>query len=492
MSDNSKKTEILLVEDSPSLSAVYQGYLNTDGFNVQAVSNGSDALQSLEQSAFDVVLLDLRLPDMTGMDVLKTIHDRGWRCSVIIITAHGSVDIAIEAMRFGAVDFVAKPFDATRLHVTLDNVLEKRRLSHMVEHYRKTFDRDRFHSFVGNSLPMQAVFRIIESAAPSKATVFITGESGTGKELTAEALHLESERRDKPFIALNCAAIPNELMESEIFGHVKGAFTGAVGSREGAASRANGGTLFLDELCEMDLELQSKLLRFIQSGTFQRVGGSKEETVDVRFVCATNRDPLAEVKEGRFREDLYYRLNVIPVHLPPLNQREGDIMLIASEMLRRMSKEEGKPFRGFSSTVVDIFERYSWPGNVRELENVIRNIVVLNTAELVNNEMLPAQLQDQLSLAGSTSPDTVAHSVLTGNESERDSLAEVDDVIQADAGLNDAVSSTADIQPLWLEEKQVIERAIGLCDGNIPRAAAFLEISASTIYRKRQSWEEKN
>ena len=488
---NTRIQEVLLIEDSPSLAVVYQGYMNGGEYQVSSVSNGSEALAALEKSVPDVVLLDLHLPDMSGMAILKTIHEHGWNCSVIIITAHGSVETAVEAMRYGAVDFVAKPFDATRLRVTLDNVVEKRQLSNMVDHYRKTFDRERFHSFIGNSLPMQAVFRIIESAASSRATVFVTGESGTGKELTAEALHLESQRSDKPFVAINCAAIPRDLMESEIFGHLKGAFTGAVSNRDGAATRADGGTLFLDEICELDLDLQSKLLRFIQTGTFQRVGDSKEQKVDVRFVCATNRDPLSEVKAGRFREDLYYRLNVIPVHLPPLNERDNDILLIANEMLLRIAREESKSFCRLSNEVSNIFKQYAWPGNVRELENTIRNIVVLNNGDVVSQQMLPPQLLDGISLSENMN-------LLTDNDSlSSDDYLETDIVesIHMPGAINDQ-SALADlgsdmIRPLWLEEKDIIKRAIRLCDDNVPKAAAFLGISASTIYRKLQAWERK-
>ena len=245
------------------------------------------------------VLLDLKLPDMDGMEVLRRLRSDGINCPVIVITAHGSLTVAVEAMRDGASDFIVKPFSADRLKVTLSNLLEKQDLEQIVQTYQETIDRRSFEGFIGSSLGMQAVYRIIEGAAASKATVFVTGESGTGKELCAQAIHNRSPRRNKPFIALNCAAIPKDLIESEIFGHVKGAFTGAVATRDGAASQANGGTLFLDEICEMDPNLQSKLLRFIQTGTLQKVGSNKPETVDIRFVCATNKNPLDEVKAGR-------------------------------------------------------------------------------------------------------------------------------------------------------------------------------------------------
>mgnify|MGYP002146016108 CR=1 FL=1 len=269
------KPRVLLVEDTRSLAVVYEQYLAQDGYEVQLADCGQQALAQLLASPPPVVLLDLELPDMSGMDILQQITERQLPCSVVVITAHGSVDVAVEAMRCGAFDFLTKPFDGKRLCATARNALKHQQLSSLVAQYRENFERSSFAGFIGASMAMQAVYRIIESAAPSKATVFITGESGTGKEVCAEAIHQCSPRRDQPFIALNCAAIPHDLMESEIFGHVKGSFTGAQGDRKGAASLADGGTLFLDEICEMDLDLQSKLLRFIQTGTLQRVGSGK-------------------------------------------------------------------------------------------------------------------------------------------------------------------------------------------------------------------------
>jgi transcriptional regulator with PAS, ATPase and Fis domain len=239
---------------------------------------------------------------------------------------------------------------------------------------------------------MRSVFRVIEAAAASKASVFITGESGTGKEVAAEAIHRLSARRDRPIVALNCAAVPRELMESEIFGHVKGSFSGAVADRDGAATLANGGTLFLDELCDMHIDLQAKLLRFLQSESFRRVGGAELEKVDLRFICATNKEPLEEVAEGRLREDLYYRLHVIPIYLPPLRERGDDVIELAEHFLASLALEEGKAFAGLSEEVKVAFRAYDWPGNVRQLQNVIRNIVVMNAGEMVTIDMVPPPL----------------------------------------------------------------------------------------------------
>lgn len=455
---------ILLVEDTLSLAVVYQQYLIQAGYEVVMAQCGQTALEVLQTQLVHLILLDLELPDMDGMDILKQVTEQQLPCAVVVITAHGSADVAVEAMRLGAFDFLTKPFDSKRLCTTVHNGLQHQQLRSLVDQYRENFERQSFVGFIGASMPMQAVYRIIESAAPSKATVFITGESGTGKEVCAEAIHKCSPRKDQSFVALNCAAIPHDLMESEIFGHMKGAFTGAVSDRKGAASLADGGTLFLDEICEMDLDLQSKLLRFIQTGSFQKVGSGKTESVDVRFVCATNRDPLAEVKAGRFREDLYYRLHVIPLTLPPLRERGEDILLLARELLQRYAGEEGRRFVDFSPEAARVLLDYPWPGNVRELQNVIRNTVVLNDGERVEVSMLPPPL----GLPMRTPVQSVASSSMS---------------IPAEQLIRE-------VRPLWIVEKEAIEHAISECDGNIPKAAALLEISPSTIYRKKQAWEE--
>jgi two-component system repressor protein LuxO len=456
---------VLLVEDSLSLATAYMGYLAKQPYRVTHVMTGREALEVIESQTPNAVLLDLELPDMNGRKILEHIREQAIPTAVIVITAHGSVDVAVEVMRAGAVDFVEKPFTADRLVVTLKNALRRQNLEEFVDMHR----RDHFHGFVGASLSMQTVYHIIETAAPSKATVFITGESGTGKEVCAQAIHDASPRRGKPFVALNCAAIPRDLMESEIFGHTKGAFTGAVTAREGAAARADGGTLFLDEICEMDLDLQSKLLRFIQTSSFQRVGSNTLKSVDVRFICATNRDPMEEIRAGRFREDLYYRLHVIPIELPPLREREDDVILIARHLLRTYSREEDKRFECFAPETESTLRAFDWPGNVRQLQNVVRNIVVLNDQEIATPSMLPPPLSE-VSIA------TFSAAATAGSQ-------------PGNAGATVGLVDAGTIRPLWQIEKQVIEQTIEHCNGNIPRAAALLEISPSTIYRKRQQWE---
>lgn len=453
-----KKTSLLMVEDSLSLAAIYMGYLNDLDVDVRHVASLGDAESYLAKTIPDLILLDIELPDGNGMDLLKQVMNDGISSDVIVMTAHGSVDMAGQAIRTGAFDFLTKPFDANRLQVTIANALEHRQLSKKVKTF-SDLERDSYADFVGHSLAMQAVYRIIDSVSASDATAFIVGESGTGKELASRAIHEKSKRSNQTFHAINCGAIPSELMESELFGHVKGAFTGATSSRDGAATIADGGTLFLDEICEMDLELQKKFLRFIQSGEFQRVGSNTIERVDVRFVCATNKDPMEEVRAGRFREDLYYRLHVIPLQLPPLRERDDDPLLLATKFLQDFSEKEGKAFTGFDPEVETFLLEYEWPGNVRELQNTIQNIVVLNDGESVSATMLPSQVLEE----------------------------QVLEVVEPVATVVSPVDIA--IEPLWITEKRAIEHAIDVCDGNINKAAGLLEVAPSTIYRKVQSWK---
>ncbi|WP_087016143.1 sigma-54-dependent transcriptional regulator [Thaumasiovibrio subtropicus] len=477
------KKRVLMVEDTASVAALYKSYLNPLGMHVDIVGTGGEAKTYVSENPPDLILLDLRLPDIQGMEVLEFVKSLHADLPVIIMTAHGSIDVAVEAMRLGARDFLIKPCEADGLRITVSNVF-KRKVAppeggEVIATDETGTDGTHYQGFIGKSLKMQGVYRIIESAAASKATVFITGESGTGKEVCADAIHSASPRKGGPFVAINCAAIPKELIESELFGHLKGAFTGAAAERKGAVELAHNGTLFLDELCEMDLDLQSKLLRFIQTGVFHKLGSSKEMKVDVRFVCATNRDPWEEVKAGRFREDLYYRLHVIPLKLPPLCERGDDVIEIARSLLAHMAVEEKKPFVRFDDEVVDIFRKYNWPGNVRQLQNVIRNIVVLNSAEAVAKEMLPPPLNEisgvNLALEEVGEPTLSTQDVV---QSQPSSLEKSD------------VTQSRPILPLWQVEKQAIEAAIEACDGNIPRAAGLLEVSPSTIYRKLQTWQE--
>lgn len=459
---------ILLVEDMLPLTTVYLQYLKSIGTPVLAVDTGAKCLAEFVNSPPKVLILDLGLPDSEGLGILTRVRAGHPDTSVIVITSNASLGTAIEAMRMGAFDYVVKPLSAERICTAVRNALARTAPSVVTAPAKTVEVRDTIHGFYGASAPMQLVYRMIESVAPSQATVFITGESGTGKELCASAIHNASDRAKKNFVPINCAAIPHGLMESEIFGHVKGAFSGAISDRVGAAMEADGGTLFLDEICEMEFELQAKLLRLIQTGSYQRVGSSRTEHANLRVVCATNRDPKTEVAEGRFREDLYYRLHVIPMHLPPLRERGDDIMLIANRMLARFSKEENKDFTAFSTEAEEKIAGYKWPGNIRELQNALRNAVVLNHGKILEKTMLPKWIDDIQPYSSTRS--------LVSDRSEIKSGGKFS-------------NSHVHVLPLWQTERDAIMNALRMCDGNVTRAAAYLEIGASTLYRKKIEFE---
>ncbi|MXN65786.1 response regulator [Stappia sp. GBMRC 2046] len=471
------RAKVLLVEDTVSLAATYAGYLEAEAVEIEIAGTAAGALSALSGPAPDVIVLDVKLPDMDGLELLGRIKADGVAAEVVVITGQASVNLAVEAMRKGAFDFIMKPFSADRLRVTVTNAIKHRKLSDRIEEIGEAFDRDRFQGLIGRSFAMQTIYRVLQNAAPTDATVFLTGESGTGKELCARALHDLGKRRGGPFITLNCAAIPRDLLESEIFGHARGAFTGAVSERKGAVLSADGGTLFLDEVCEMDLALQSKMLRFLQERSIRRVGEDHARSADVRIVCASNRDPLQEVASGRFREDLYYRLHVVPVELPPLRERDDDVLLIAHKFLNEFALEDGKRFKELSSDVEAAFLSYSWPGNVRQLQNVIRTAVVLNDADRLELSMLPGELR---ALAGAGSAGA---SVGRISSSQAPSSA-------AEASGPEAERRESAILPLDLVIRTAIERAIDRCGGSIPKAAAALKVSPSTIYRRLQTQEE--
>jgi two-component system repressor protein LuxO len=452
MTGGARRT-VLIVEDSQSVAMTCKLQLEPLGHSLLMAETGRDALRLLRDRPVDCMLLDLKLPDMDGLDILREVRARTAPPSTVVITANASLTMAIEAVRLGAFDYLVKPFAAARLTTTVANALANTELKREVETFRRTVEHDGFGDFIGRSIPMQRVYRTIEAAARSSASVFITGESGTGKELAAQALHRLSPRAGKRFVALNCGAIPRDLLESTIFGHIKGAFTGATADQEGAALRADGGTLFLDELGEMEMGLQTKLLRFIQTGQYERVGEGRTRPADIRFVAATNRDPAEAVRQGRIREDLFYRLYVVPLELPPLRDRGEDILLIARRFLADFSKQEGKAFTGFSPEAEVLLLGYGWPGNVRQLQNVVRNAVVLNDGLVLTDTMLPR-------LAA---------------------------VAPAPARVQAAPAGTA-IRRLADVERDYIEHAIRVCDGNILVAARKLGISASTIYRKKEAW----
>jgi DNA-binding NtrC family response regulator len=456
---------ILIVEDSPPLAFTWQAQLAPLGHRILVAGDGRTAYALLQANVVDCILLDLTLPDINGLEILKEIRGRSSPPAVVIVSANASLNVAVQAVRSGAFDYLVKPCTAERLTTTVENALANTELRREVETLRSTSRRAQFGDFIGRSLPMQAVYRIIEAAAPSTASVFINGESGTGKELAAEALHRVSPRRAKQFVALNCGAIPNELLESTIFGHRKGAFTGATMDQEGAAARADGGTLFLDEIGEMAMPLQTKLLRFIQTGTYQPVGESRTVSATIRFVAATNRDPAEAVRQGRLREDLFYRLNVVPITMPPLRERGEDILLIARHFLGLFAKAEGKRFRSFAPEVEARLLAYRWPGNVRQLQNTVRNAVVLHDGEVVTGEMLGSF--DRVSLEAQPAP-----------------------LPDAAPRAPEPPTAEPDLLPLAEMERRYIEHAIARCGGNTQLAARRLGISSSTIYRKKQGWDK--
>ena len=388
------EARVLVVDDEQSMRELLGIMLHQAGYDVTQADGGEAAIQTLQSTdAFDLVITDLRMRKVDGLAVLRAAKEHSPRTVVLVVTAFASTETAVEAMKLGAYDYVTKPFKLDELKLTIANALERKRLQDENRELKRQLRTERgFDSFVGKSARMLEIFETIRKTADSGSTVMITGESGTGKELVARAVHQESGRRGAPFISVNCGAIPETLMESELFGHVKGAFTGAVHSTEGLFSAADGGTLFLDEITEIPQSVQVKLLRAIQEREIRRVGDTKDIKVDVRLIAASNRDLVKAVADGVLREDLYYRLNVIPIHLPPLRERLEDIPMLVAHFIRRISKDVGKTVRGISPDALGIIEQYHWPGNIRELENVIERAIVLGSGEQIVAEALPPHL----------------------------------------------------------------------------------------------------
>jgi DNA-binding NtrC family response regulator len=453
---------LLLVEDTSSLAMVYRSVLEKAGHAVVACDTIFQAREEMRQQRFSVILLDLSLPDGDGMELMGDILQGG--AKVIVITANGSINRAIEAMREGAFDFLVKPFDEKKLLGAVENAMHVQAATPSKPQGEGFATQAEFHGFLGQSAPMQQIYKMIGNIGRSSATVFITGESGTGKEVAAKAIHAISRRAKRPFVPLNCGAIPADLLESEVFGHLKGSFTGAITNKIGAAEAASGGTLFLDEICEMDLNLQTKLLRFLETSKIQPVGAVAAKSVDARILCATNRNPLEEVRAGRFREDLYYRLHVVPMHMPPLRDRGEDIGLIAEAVLQRFAKEEDRDFERISPEVKRIFSQYSWPGNVRQLLNILRNVVVLHNGTHVLPEMLPPEVIGDGSEKAATTPDSS---------------------VKTECDVDHFVGLT-----LAQFERAFVEATISECNGSVPEAARMLDVSPSTLYRKRESWRK--
>jgi two-component system NtrC family response regulator len=442
-----KKHSILLIDDDDSLRRVMEFSLTEAGYRVQTAASGEDGLRLFEKDSYDAVITDITMPGMNGMEVLAKIRHQDARLPVIIITAYGTIENAVEAMKQGAFDYITKPFNRDELRLTLDRALTMRRLEkENVELRAEVKGRYCFDSIVGNSEKLREVLDMAGRVAASDATVLITGESGTGKELLAKGVHYNSLRADGPFVAVNCAAIPENLIESELFGHVKGSFTGAIKDKEGKFERADGGTLFLDEIGDLRIDLQAKILRVLQERQVDRVGGSAPVPVDVRVIAATNKDIERSVKEGGFREDLYYRLSVIPLRMPPLRERKDDILPLVGHFVKKFN-----PSRDVSVTreALDLLAAYGWPGNVRELENAIERASVLKRGDTIT----PAELPDKL----------------------RKEKTSVENII---LNLPDEGISLEDL------EKNLIIRALERHKGNQTRAAEYLDITRPTlIYR---------
>ncbi len=459
---------VLLVEDDIVTAKCYKSYLPKKLINLLHVDTGEAALRYLQQATPAVILLELGLPDMNGMTILKSIHDQQLQSVVIIITAENQVDVVVEAMRYGAFDFIEKPCQADRLLVRLDNALHQHNL-----YQSREFNQEypQYHDLIGASKPMQAVYQIIDNVATSSAPILITGETGTGKELCAQAIYKESQRANKSFVVCNCATIPAQLQESHLFGHVKGAFTGAISTKKGFVCQADGGTLFLDEIGELPDSMQTTLLRFAQFKTFHKVGSLQLEKVDVRLICATNRDLSAEVKAGRFRKDLYYRLNAIQIKLPPLRQRGEDILLLAQFFLQQFVKEEQKDFRDFTDEAKRMLLEYEWPGNVRELQNLIHRLVLFNKGQLITAKMLTALIGKEVNDNPST--PVSCHSL---NVKNNVSLPRI-----ASTSLN-VIRSLEEI------EKEAILKAYEYCGGNATQTANLLGISRATVFNKLRQY----
>ena len=385
--------QVLVVDDEQSIRDFLRLLLEEEGFTVQTASSFEEGRQIFFAGSFDLVLCDVIMPDGNGLDLLKELKQHNSRAPVVMMTAYTSTKSAIEAMKRGAYDYISKPFDVEELKVIIQKALEKSELVEENVYLRRELEQKyRFSNIIGRSRPMQEIFALIERVARTNSTVLLEGESGTGKELIARAVHYQSPRSGKRFLSVNCGALPENLLESELFGHERGAFTGAVREKKGLFKEAEGGTLFLDEIGEMTPAMQVKLLRALQERKVRKVGGSKEEPVDVRIVAATNQDLLERISEGEFREDLYYRINVIPIRLPPLRERLEDIPLLVEFFIQKYSTELGIEERRVSIESLRILESYHWPGNVRELENVIERALALSTGDAITAEDIPPYL----------------------------------------------------------------------------------------------------
>ena len=462
MTETSCSGKVLLIDDDARLLEMVGLHLEEAGYQVVIAESASLGLAALNREEPTVVVLDLGLPDISGKTLLQMIRAEHPGTAVIMFTAREDFEDVVECMQLGAVDYLPKSADRTRLLTSIRNAMRQAELAARVASLTSELrEGEGFSAIIGGSTAIQRAVNLLRRAAQSDVTVLVEGESGTGKELAARAIHAESERRSGPFVAINCGAIPEGLIESELFGHEKGSFTGAVATRQGCFERADGGTIFLDEIGELRPDLQVRLLRVLQDGCVQRVGASTVRKVNMRVVAATNRDLRAEVKAGRFREDLYFRLAVFPITLPPLRDRIGDIELLAQAFLEKFATRHKKPIRGFASEALRVLAACPWPGNVRELENIVERAVILEDGTDISLGSIPAEVY---AAVGST----VTHTNGNGH---------------AGSAYGAAAASTPVI-PFSEEERRIILHALRAANWNVQEAAAKLELGRATIYRK--------
>jgi two-component system response regulator AtoC len=442
---------VLVVDDEENIRLVLRTLLKKQGYDVEVADGGEAALKALDSFDPDVILTDVRMPRMGGLDLLATLKAKQHPATVIVMSAYGNVDLAIEAIKAGAYDYVSKPFKPDEIVLALRKAEERETLRRENRALREQIQKDnQFESILAKSKEMLEIFRTISKIADFKTTVLVTGESGTGKELVARAIHTRSSRKGQPFVAINCGAIPENLLESELFGHRKGAFTDASSDRRGLFEEATGGTLFLDEIGELPLNLQVKLLRVVQEETIRRLGDTKDVKVDVRIIAATHRDLAADVKAGRFREDLFYRIHVLSIHIPPLRERREDVNLLIDHFVTRNNARLGTNMRGLSPEVRRLLLEYAWPGNVRELENTIERAMVLAESDIMQEGDLPERIRDAL--------DPVQMQLASGELSVKKTTAAIEQIL--------------------------IRRALQKTKGNRTRAAELLEISHRALLYK--------
>jgi two-component system nitrogen regulation response regulator GlnG len=460
------QSRILIADDDESMRWVLGKTFGPPKYHSDAVASADEALQRLRESSYDVLLMDIRMPGMSGLEALAQAKLVQPDLSVIIITAYGTMMTAIEAMKWGAYDYVTKPFDVEEVEIIAQKALKAQALARENLELRANLRRKyEINNLVGSSEKMQQVYKAIGRVADKDATVLIQGESGTGKEMVARAIHYNSQRTARPFVPVNCVAIPENLLESEMFGHVKGAFTGATASRTGKFQQADGGTLFLDEVADIGLDLQGKLLRVLQEHEIEPVGGEGVIKVDVRVIAATNRDLTTELRDGRFREDLYYRLNVVPIELPPLRERKEDIAELATFFVQRFADEMNVEPRAIEPAALELLRAYDWPGNVRELENLIKRIMVMQTDQAVT-------------------PEHIALTLPTHAEEHSPArLASWDELVEQELA---SMADGPDLYDRLVEklERPLVKKALERCGGNQLRAAEMLGINRNTLHKK--------